>query len=130
MNVSIETMSGLRATFDYRSCQVKILKRQITTRFRASPRVRLKFLASDPGKVPLKEVRRRYGALGSRRSGRRVNAVEHLSKLYSKKESLNPAGSPNLEVVKMDPGIDFEFTATFRGIPFGGAWLTLQLNWP
>ena len=30
---------------------------------------------------------------------------------------MNPAGSPKLDVVKMDPGIDFEFTATFDVYP-------------
>src|SRR4030095_7265826 len=32
-------------------------------------------------------------------------------------ESISPAGPPNLEVLKMDPGIDFEFTATFEVVP-------------
>ena len=32
-------------------------------------------------------------------------------------EQMNPAGSPKLDVVKMDPGIDFEFTATFDVYP-------------
>jgi trigger factor len=30
---------------------------------------------------------------------------------------MNPASSPKLDVVKMDPGIDFEFTATFDVFP-------------
>jgi len=33
------------------------------------------------------------------------------------KEEFAPAGPPTLEVVKMDPGIDFEFTATFEVFP-------------
>ena len=32
-------------------------------------------------------------------------------------EEMNPAGSPKLDVVRMDPGIDFEFTATFDVYP-------------
>lgn len=68
-----------------------------------------------PGKVPMKEVRRRYGpavraeVAGELMQSSFVDAV--------REEDLTPAGSPNLEVVKMDPGIDFEFTATFEVFP-------------
>src|SRR5690606_18982877 len=34
-----------------------------------------------------------------------------------RQEDLNPAGQPSLEVVKMEPGNDFEFTATFEVFP-------------
>jgi trigger factor len=68
-----------------------------------------------PGKVPMKEVRRRYGpavraeVAGELMQSTFIDAV--------RAEELSPAGSPNLEVVKMDPGIDFEFTATFEVFP-------------
>jgi len=32
-------------------------------------------------------------------------------------ESITPAGQPSLEVVRMEPGNDFEFTATFEVFP-------------
>ena len=68
-----------------------------------------------PGKVPLKEVRRRFGA-----SVRADVAGELMQSSFFEavtQEELNPAGQPSLEVVKMDPGIDFEFTATFEVFP-------------
>jgi len=68
-----------------------------------------------PGKVPLKEVRRRYGpAVRAEVAGELMQSsfFEAITQ-----EELKPAGSPNLDVVKMDPGIDFEFTATFEVLP-------------
>ncbi|MCZ6618081.1 MAG: trigger factor, partial [Gammaproteobacteria bacterium] len=68
-----------------------------------------------PGKVPMKEVRRRYGqavraeVAGELMQASFVRAVQE--------EDLSPAGSPSLELVKMDPGVDFEFTATFEVYP-------------
>jgi trigger factor len=63
----------------------------------------------------MKEVRRRYGpAVRAEVAGELMQStfVEAV-----RAEELSPAGSPNLEVVKMDPGIDFEFTATFEVFP-------------
>ena len=65
--------------------------------------------------MPLKEVRRRYGpAVRAEVAGELMQSsfVEAVQQ-----ESLTPAGQPSLEVVKMDPGIDFEFTATFEVFP-------------
>jgi len=87
---------------------------QITERLEDA-RGRVRISGFRPGKVPLKEVRRRYGnavraeVAGELMQSSFVSAVQQ--------EELNPAGSPNLEVVKMDPGIDFEFTATFEVFP-------------
>jgi trigger factor len=66
----------------------------------------------------MKEVRRRYGTAvraevaGEMMQSSFMNAVQQ--------EDMNPASSPKLDVVKMDPGIDFEFTATFDVFPDGG----------
>ena len=113
MNVSIETMSGLerRLTIALPSEQFET---QITERLQDA-RGRARIAGFRPGKVPLKEVRRRYGpavraeVAGELMQSSFVSAVQQ--------EELNPAGSPNLEVVKMEPGIDFEFTATFEVFP-------------
>ncbi len=87
---------------------------QITSRLEDA-RSQVRIPGFRPGKVPLKEVRRRYGnAVRAEVAGELMQSsfVEAIQQ-----EDLSPAGSPNLEVVKMDPGIDFEFTATFEVFP-------------
>ncbi len=113
MNVSIETMSGLerRLTIAIDSSQ---FEEQITHRLEDA-RSKVKLPGFRAGKVPLKEVRRRFGA-----SVRAEVAGELMQSTFSEaitQENLNPAGSPKLDVVKMDPGKDFEFTATFEVFP-------------
>jgi len=113
MRISIETTSGLERRLTI-SVPSETFEEQISDRIgKAAEQVRLP--GFRPGKVPLREVRRRYGpavrveVAGELMQSSFVDAVQQ--------ESLTPAGSPNLEVVKMDPGIDFEFTATFEVFP-------------
>ena len=113
MQVSIETMTGLerRLTITVPSEQ---FEGQITNKL-TEARGQVRLPGFRPGKVPLKEVRRRFGpgvraeVAGELMQATFVDAVAQ--------EDLAPAGQPNLEVVKMDPGIDFEFTATFEVFP-------------
>ncbi|NKB97760.1 MAG: trigger factor [Pseudomonadales bacterium] len=113
MNVSIETTSGLERRLTI-ALPSEDFETQITQKLEeAKGQVRIP--GFRPGKVPLKEVRRRYG-----RAVRAEVAGEMMQESFISavtQESLNPAGQPNLEVVKMDPGIDFEFTATFEVFP-------------
>ncbi len=113
MNVSIETMTGLERRLTI-ALPSEDFETQITARLEeAKGQVRIP--GFRPGKVPLKEVRRRYG-----QAVRAEVAGELMQQSFVEavqQESLNPAGSPSLEVVKMDPGIDFEFTATFEVFP-------------
>jgi len=118
MNVSIETMTGLerRLTITIDGDQ---FEDQIAARLNDA-RGKVKIPGFRAGKVPLKEVRRRYGsAIRAEVAGELMQSsfVEAVQQ-----ESLTPAGSPKLDVIKMDPGIDFEFTATFEVFPL--------LNWP
>jgi len=113
MNVSIETMTGLERRLTI-SVASEEFETQITQRLKDA-RGRVSIPGFRAGKVPLKEVRRRYGAAvraevaGELMQSSFVQAVQQ--------EQMNPAGSPKLDVVKMDPGIDFEFTATFDVYP-------------
>ena len=113
MNVSIETMTGLerRLTIAVAS---EDFETQITQRLQEA-RGRVNIPGFRAGKVPLKEVRRRYGS-----AVRAEVASELMQNSFVQavqQEQMNPAGSPKLDVVKMDPGIDFEFTATFDVYP-------------
>ena len=63
----------------------------------------------------MKEVRRRYGdAVRAEVAGEMMQSSFMTA---VQQEDMNPASSPKLDVVKMDPGIDFEFTATFDVFP-------------
>lgn len=113
MNVSIETMTGLerRLTIAIDSNQ---FEGQVVLRL-DDARGKVKLPGFRAGKVPLKEVRRRYGS-----AIRAEVAGELMQSSFAQavqQESLTPAGSPKLDVIKMDPGIDFEFTATFEVFP-------------
>jgi trigger factor len=113
MQISIETTSGLERRLTI-SVPSETFEAQIADRLgEAAGKVRLP--GFRPGKVPMKEVRRRYG-----RAVRAEVASELMQSSFFEavqQEDLSPAGQPSLEVVKMDPGIDFEFTATFEVFP-------------
>ncbi len=113
MQISIETTSGLERRLTI-SVPSETFEEQISQRLGdAANRVRLP--GFRPGKVPLKEVRRRYGkAVRAEVAGDLMQSsfVEAV-----RQEDLSPAGQPSLEVVKMEPGNDFEFTATFEVFP-------------
>ena len=68
-----------------------------------------------PGKVPLKEVRRRFGS-----AVRADAADETMRASYEEavlQESLTPVSVPRLEAVQLEPGADLEFTASFEVLP-------------
>ena len=113
MQVSVEKTSSLerRLTIVVPSGEFedKISSRLMETRGRVQLR------GFRPGKVPMKEVRRRFGA-----AARAETASELMRESCAEavqREDLTPAGMPRLEVVQADPGADFEFTATFEVFP-------------
>ena len=113
MNVSIETMTGLERRLTI-SVASEEFETQITQRLKDA-RGRVSIPGFRAGKVPLKEVRRRYG--GAVRAEVASELMQSSFVQAVQQEQMNPAGSPKLDVVKMDPGIDFEFTATFDVYP-------------
>ena len=113
MQISIETMSGLERRLTI-SVPSESFEAQIRDRLGATAQ-RVKLPGYRPGKVPLKEIRRRFGPAVRAEVAGELMQSSFLEAI--RQEKLAPAGSPNLEVVKMDPGIDFEFTATFEVYP-------------
>ena len=89
-------------------------EKEITARLKdAAQKVRLDGFRR--GKVPLKEVRRRFG-----QSVRQEVAGEMMQSSFVQavqQEDVAPAGSPSLEVMNIDAGDDLEFTATFEVFP-------------
>jgi trigger factor len=113
MQISIETTSGLERRLTI-SVPSETFEEQISERLdQAAKQVRLP--GFRPGKVPMREVRRRFGTAVRAEVAGEIMQSSFVEAVQQ--ESLSPAGSPNLEVVKMDPGIDFEFTATFEVFP-------------
>ena len=67
------------------------------------------------GKVPLKEVERRFGA-----SLRREVATEVVQSSFEdavRERELAMVGTPSVELLNVDPGDDIKFTATFEVLP-------------
>lgn len=113
MRVSVETTGGLERRLKI-AVPAESFEEQVQERLRsATPQVRLK--GFRPGKVPLKEVRRRFG-----KSVRQEVAADLMQSSFVEavqQEELSPAGAPSLDVINLDPGADLEFTATFEIFP-------------
>lgn len=113
MQVSVETTTGLE-----RRLTVGVPAEKIDTAVDAKLKDAAKQVRLDgfrPGKVPMREVKRRFG-----KSIREEVIGEVVSNSFYDavtKESLNPAGYPQIERTKDAPGEDFEFVATFEVYP-------------
>lgn len=113
MQVSVETTSGLE-----RCLSVVIPAADIDSSVDAKVNETAKKVRIDgfrPGKVPVREVKRRFG-----KSIRDEVIGEVVSQKFYEaisQEKLNPAGMPHIERVNDKAGEDFEFTATFEVYP-------------
>lgn len=113
MQVSVETTSGLerRLTVGVPAAEVE---NAVEERLKEAQK-NLRLDGFRPGKVPMREVKRRYGAaarnevLSDVMRNHFIQAVEQ--------ESLQPAGMPHFEAKTNEPGKDLEFTATFEVYP-------------
>ncbi len=68
-----------------------------------------------PGKVPLREVKRRYDS--QVRSEVIGDVIDRSLQEAIAQENLHPAGGPHVEPVSMNPGEALEYTATFEVYP-------------
>ena len=113
MDVSVETLEGLETRLTITLPSETFEERLDVKLNEAKNKARLP--GFRPGKIPLKEIRRRFGpSLRAELAGEMMQ-----SSFYEAiaQESLNPAGPPTLEVKTMDPNADLEFTATFELVP-------------
>ena len=113
MNVSVETLPGLERKLTI-AIEGEKFESEISVRLTQAKK-KAKIPGFRAGKIPLKEVRRRYGpAIRAEVAGEMMQTgfFEAIQQ-----EELNPAGTPKLDVVKMDPGTDLEFTAIFDVYP-------------
>lgn len=68
-----------------------------------------------PGKVPLREVKRRFGDGIRQEVGSEIMQASFAQAVQQ--ESVSPAGMPQIEDVKLEAGQDLEFTAVFEVFP-------------
>ncbi len=113
MQVSVETTSGLE-----RRVTVGVPAQEVESAVEGRLKEAQKNLRLDgfrPGKVPMQEVKRRYGA-SVRQEVMGEVMRDHFIKAMEQEE-LQPAGMPQFETTKNEPGEDLEFTATFEVYP-------------
>ena len=113
MQVTVETTAGLE-----RKMRVVIpserVEVQVTEKIKQTAK-QAKINGFRPGKVPLREVKRRFGA-----GIRQEVSSEMIQSTYGEalqKEDINPAGMPKIEEVNIEEGKDLEYTAVFEVFP-------------
>ena len=113
MQVTVETTHGLE-----RKVTIAVPSESLESRF--AERVRntageVKLPGFRPGKVPLKEIERRFGA-----KLREEVASELLQASFAdavRQEGLSPAGQASIEIIDLKPGNDLKYAATFEVMP-------------
>lgn len=113
MQVTVENTSGLERKMHVTvpSDEIEI---QVTEKIKQTAR-QVKLKGFRPGKVPLKEVKRRFGD-----GIRQEVSSEVIQSTYGQavqQEEINPAGMPKIEDVKIEEGQDLEYTAIFEVFP-------------
>ena len=113
MQVTVETTAGLE-----RKMRVVVpaerLEVLVTEKIKQTAK-QAKINGFRPGKVPLREVKRRFGA-----GIRQEVSSEMIQSTYGEalqKEDINPAGMPKIEKVNIEEGKDLEYTAVFEVFP-------------
>jgi trigger factor len=113
MQVTVETTAGLERKMHVvvPSERVEV---QVTEKIKQTAK-QAKINGFRPGKVPLREVKRRFGA-----GIRQEVSSEMIQSTYGEalqKEDINPAGMPKIEDVNIEEGKDLEYTAVFEVFP-------------
>jgi len=113
MQVSLETTTGLERRMRI-SVPSDEFESQVEAKLKQTAgQVRLK--GFRPGKVPMKEVKRRFGE-GVRQEVS-TSIMESSYREAIMQEEVSPAGNPQIEDVKIESGQDLEFTAVFEVFP-------------
>lgn len=113
MQVSVEATSTLERRM---TIQVPVEKVDTAVDERLKKTARqVKVDGFRPGKVPMNVVKRRFGDSVRQEVLSELMRQHFIEAVTS--EKLNPAGTPEIEPVKMNAGEPFEFTATFEVYP-------------
>ena len=113
MQVTVETTSGLGRRMHI-TVPSEQLESEVEAKLKqAANQVRIK--GFRPGKVPLREVRRRYAASIRQEVGSELMQSSFAEAVQEQKVS--PAGMPQIEDITIESGKDLEFTAVFEVLP-------------
>ena len=113
MQVTLETTSGLGRRMHI-TVPSEQLESEVEAKLKqAANQVRIR--GFRPGKVPLREVRRRYAASIRQEVGSELMQSSFAEAVQEQKVS--PAGVPQIEDITIESGKDLEFTAVFEVLP-------------
>ena len=113
MQVTLETTSGLE-----RRMRISVPAEQLDNKIEVKLKQtagQVKLKGFRPGKVPMREVKRRFG-----KGIRQEVSSEVIQSSFAeaiRNQSVSPAGIPQIENVTMEAGKDLEFTAVFEVLP-------------
>ncbi|MFT7222252.1 MAG: trigger factor [Candidatus Azotimanducaceae bacterium] len=113
MQVTVETTEGLERKMSV-VVPSDLVETQVTAKIKETA-LRAKINGFRPGKVPMREVKRRFGA-----GIRQEVSSEVIQSTYGEalqKEDITPAGMPRIEDVKIEEGQDLEYVAFFEVFP-------------
>ena len=113
MQVTVETTAGLERKMRV-VVPAETVEVQVTEKIKQTAQ-QAKINGFRPGKVPVREVKRRFGA-----GIRQEVSSDVIQSTYGEalqKEDITPAGMPKIEEVKMEEGKDLEYTAVFEVFP-------------
>jgi len=113
MEVSVETLSGLKRRLTV-AVPADAIEDDINRKLLELSKT-AKINGFRPGKVPVREIKRRYGK--QLRQDVLSDAVRDSFGKAVDQEQLHPAGSPNIETKNDKAGETFEYTATFEIFP-------------
>ena len=113
MQVTLETTSGLG-----RRMRISVPAEQLDSQVEAKLKQtagQVKIKGFRPGKVPMREVKRRFGDGIRQEISSEIMQASFAEAVQN--ESVSPAGTPLIEAVSMEAGKDLEFTAVFEVFP-------------
>ena len=113
MRISVETTGGLERKLNV-AVPAESFESEVQERLKDTAK-QVRLPGFRPGRVPMKEVRRRFGT-----KVRADVAGEVIDRSFSDavvQEELSPVGQPRVDIVNLAPGADFEYSATFEVLP-------------
>ncbi len=113
MRISVETTGGLERKLNV-AVPAESFESQVQERLKDTAK-QVRLPGFRPGRVPMKEVRRRFGT-----RVRADVASDVIDRSFTDaviQESLTPVGQPRVDIVNLAPGADFEYSATFEVLP-------------
>ena len=113
MQVSVETTGALTRKMTI-AVPTAEFERRIADRVKSTAR-KVSLPGFRRGRVPLREVERRFGP--ALRTEVASEVVKSSLEDAVRQEDIPMVGTPSVDLVNIDPGADLEFTATFEVLP-------------